>query len=483
MSTLPAAPEAERYVLGLALNNGDARAHVLDYLDEEDFSTSRHRLIYSSIKQCVMDGVQEPDILSVADRLDVADQLDKEIGGRAALYALSSEAESSVNLRHYVKIVRKKARLRDISIACDTMKSLAESSETSPETIVDEHFTRLVGLTLDNKDTRVGYLREAAAPFQDRMERIRASERGFLGIATGFPKLDLLIGGLEGGTLTTVAARTGVGKTAFALQVAGNVSVHEQKTCLFFSAEMSALELYGRRLAQTSGIAKKRIERADDLTTAEWDQLEAAANTLQKSDLVIDWSPRISYSHIRTKTYELLNELRQKGRPELGCVIIDYLQLIQITLDSRKFTNREQEVSELSKGCKELARELDIPVVALAQLNRDVVRRGGRPKLTDLRESGSIESDSDKVLLIHDPSEEPTATLREIDVAKHRNGETGVTAFEWNGPIFSFAEMDDEKYATVRAETEDLDLIAASGTFQDAGAYDDALDSPDDGFG
>lgn len=430
--------EAEESLLGAMMLSRDAISAATEArVETSDFYKPSHAHIYDAIM--ALYGVGEPvDPVTVADELRRADLLDL-VGGRAALMRLQAETPASANAGHYAKIVNELALLRRlIGVASDIAEMGYDVSGEVTETL--DRAEALVFEVAERRvsDSMIG-VSDALQHTLDQLEQIYGNTERITGVPTGYNDLDDLLLGLQPSTLVVVAARPAAGKTAFSLGAAANVAMVARRPVLFFSMEMGTLELTKRLLAAEARVDARKLQTGQ-ITEAEWTRLSHGVGRLAEAPLFIDDNPHCTVMEMRAKAR------RTKARHgDLGLIVVDYLQLMTPST-SRRSENRQVEVAEISRGLKILARELECPVVALSQLNRQLEYRADkRPMLADLRESGSLEQDADVVIFlyrdeIYNPESEQRGTA-EVIVSKHRNGPTGMTRLAFLEHLTKFANM------------------------------------------
>jgi replicative DNA helicase len=426
----PHSLEAEQSLLGSMFLSVDAVEAAVTVVLEDDFYRPAHQKIYAAMQYLY--GRGEPvDAITVATRLEATGELES-VGGKPYLISITNVVPTAANAPHYAEIVRQRATLRHLIQAATSIAAMGYESPDEVATVVE----RSEKLIFDVTDKRIS---ESFRPIDELMEegfeRISAlydNKEHLTGVPTGFPDLDQLLAGLHRSDLLILASRPSVGKTAFALNVAVNAA-KEGTPVAIFSLEMSSEQLVGRMLCSEGRIDSRRL-RTGYLSEGDWHPLMQAIGRLSEYPIHVDDTPAISMLEIRAKARRLLH-----GKSN-GLIIVDYLQLMQP--QTRRSENRQVEIADISRGLKVLAKELDVPVLALSQLSRAVEQRTGkRPVLSDLRESGAIEQDADVVMFIHrdtrtrpstdewDEDDEergmPPKGEAEIIVAKHRNGPTG----------------------------------------------------------
>jgi len=429
--------EAEESLLGAMLLSRDAITAAVEVgVEAADFYKPAHTHLFEAVLSLYGQG--EPvDPVTVAEELRRADLLDS-LGGRTTLLRLQAATPASANATHYAKIVNELALLRRlIGVAGDIAEMGYDDSQDVVETL-----DRAESLVFEVAERRVSEsmvrVSDALQSTLDQLEALYDSTGDITGVPTGYTDLDHLLLGLQPSNLVVVAARPGAGKTSLALGAAANVAMQARRPVLFFSMEMGTLELTKRLLAGEAHVDARRLQTGN-IPEADWTRLSHAVGRLAEAPLFIDDNPHCTVMEMRAKAR------RTKARHgDLGLVVVDYLQLM--TPMAKRAENRQVEVAEISRGLKILARELDCPVMALSQLNRQLEYRADkRPMLADLRESGSLEQDSDVVVFIYrddiyNPDSDQRGTA-EIIVAKHRNGPTGTTRLAFVDRLTKFANM------------------------------------------
>ena len=416
----PQAVEAEQSVLGSILIDPDAVLRVGDFLKPADFYRSQHADIYEAM--LALHGQREPiDLVTLGDELRRRDRLDT-IGGPAYLTQLMNSVPTAVHAEHYGRIVERKAVLRNLIGAAGKIAAVGYEEANDAEAAIDRAESILFEISQRRTDGGFQALSILLGQAYDRLEYLHEHRGQILGVPTGLAQLDALLGGLQPSDLIVLAARPSVGKTSLALNIAQHAAVREGKKVAVFSLEMSKEQLALRLLSAETGINPRPLQTGF-VDETDWSKIAMVMNDMATATMWIDDSPALSVMELRTKARRL--EAEQRG---LDLVIVDYLQLMQPSTPN-KDANRVQEVSDISRGLKQLARELKVPVVALSQLSRGVEQRGSaEPRLSDLRESGSIEQDSDVVIFLYreaDQNPEAEVELIKAKVAKHRNGPIG----------------------------------------------------------
>lgn len=438
--------EAEQSFLGSLLIDKEAMTRVADMVSPEDMYRDAHRVIYDTILD-LYERHDPIDILTLGNRLDEKSAL-QAVGGRSYLIELSNMVPTSAHIAHYANIIQKKATLRRLLSAASSITELGYEEENEIEETLDHAERELFSVSQKFLKNAFVPLRSVLSSAFDRIDELHKNRGTMRGVPSGFKDLDELLAGLQRSDLVILAARPSVGKTSFALDVARNVAVNSKIPVGLFSLEMSKEQLVDRMICAEAGVDLWKLrtgrlsERDDDFP-----RIGNALGTLSEAPLYIDDSPSLSILQLRTKARRL------KSEHGLGLIIIDYLQLMEGSRKSSNSDNRVQEVSEISRGLKQLARELEVPVLALAQLSRAVEQtKPAIPRLSHLRDSGSIEQDADVVLFIYRKAadrgyrpEELTPeekSIAEIHVAKHRNGPTGIIRLFFESKRTSFMNLD-----------------------------------------
>lgn len=427
-------------VLGSLMLDKDAIIQVADIVRIGDFYKDDHNRIYEAILKLYEDN--EPiDVLSLANRLEETSLLEK-VGGSSYLASLVNTVPSATNVVHYAKVVQKKALLRRLIGAASEIVEMGFDESEDVQKVLDEAEQKLFAVSQK-------YIKQDFVPIKsilesafNRIDELHKSDNAFRGVQTHFPDLDGLLAGLQKSDLLILAARPSIGKTTFALDIARQVGIYSKVPVGIFSLEMGSDQLIDRMLAAQAGVDLWRLRTgklSSDGPGNDFERLSDAMGVLSEAPIFIDDSGSLNIMEMRTMARRL------QAEHNLGLIIIDYLQLMEGR--SRGGDNRVQEISEISRGLKQLARELDIPVIALSQLSRAVESRPDQvPKLSDLRESGSIEQDADVVMFLYREDrvkpDTPNKNIIDIIVAKHRNGPVGKVSlfFEENATTFRSLE-------------------------------------------
>jgi len=440
----PQSLEAEQSVLGALLIDRDAIVEVADFLRAEDF----YRPANGSIFAAVLDLYErrEPiDIVTVSETLERAGQLET-IGVRTYLSSLANQTPTAVHAVPYGRIVERKAVLRNLISAAGRIAGIGYEDPAEIQEAIDRAERELFSVSQRRVVDGFSRLSRLLHDAYDRLDYLHAHRGEVSGVRTGFADLDALTTGLQKSDLVVVAARPSVGKTSFALNIAEYAAVHDGKSVGVFSLEMSKEQLVLRLLSSVSNIDSQRL-RSGYLEELDFARIAPAMNALSEAPMYIDDTPSISTMELRTKARRL------QAESGLDLVIVDYLQLMQATSTSRD-ANRVQEVSEISRGLKALARELSVPVIALSQLSRQPEMRESRePRLSDLRESGAIEQDADLVVFLWREKDRPAeegddeGEVIKLKLAKHRNGPTGEIDLWFKKKQTRFVSYAGERYA------------------------------------
>jgi len=439
---LPQNVEAEKCVLGSILIDSESITLVADFLKSNDFYRNEHRQIYSGMLSIYAQ--HEPvDFQILAEQLERDGQLE-EIGGFSYLMSLMNEVPTSNNIESYARIVKKKAEKRELIRAAGI---IAQSAYSEDEDALSKAEELIHSVNQGKSIARITSLQDAVSRFITKLDKLHENRlKGVVsGVPTGFRVLDQILGGFQPSDLIVLAARPAVGKTSLALNVALRIikdTTHKGNKIMMFSLEMGEEQLVRRLMSMEATVDQTRL-RTGDIEDDEWERIMAAAGTLSTDRMWIDDTPAISLTEMRSRARRIQSE------HGLDLILVDYMQLMKAMQPNGKhIENRTQEVSTISRGLKELARELNVPVVALAQLSRAVENRADKtPQLSDLRESGTIEQDSDVVMFIHqDPSQEMknNGYALNIMVAKHRNGPVGVETLWFTPHLTRFSDIEQQ---------------------------------------
>lgn len=462
----PQAVPLEEAVLGAIMLDKDALPVVIDIINKESFYTEAHQAIYTAMLS-LFEKSQPIDLLTVTEEIKKQGNLEK-IGGAYYLVELTSKVASSANIEYHARIVAQKHIQRElIRVSTDIIRESYEDT-TDVFDLLDKAENGLFKITEQNLSRTYEGMNTLLTKAMKQLEELSKKEDGLTGVPTGFTPLDRLTSGWQPSDLIIVAARPGMGKTSFTLALARNAALEFNKPVAFFSLEMSNVQLVQRLISLEAEISGSKL-RNGKLEEYEWQQLTSCVERMGDMKIFIDDTPGINIFELRAKCRRL------KMQHDIQLVIIDYLQLMTGG-GSEKNGNREQEISMISRSLKGLAKELNVPVIALSQLSRAVETRGGmkRPQLSDLRESGAIEQDADIVSFIYRPEYyqimededgTPLKNVAEIIVAKHRNGATDTVKLKFISEFAKFTDLEDDSFG-------DLGDLSDGG-----GGYGDTSDS------
>ncbi len=427
--------EAEQSVLGCMLLSKDAIFVAAERLKADDFYKESHRKIFNSMLELSENG--EPvDLITLSELLRTK-KIIEQVGGAVYLTALTEAVPTTSNISHYCNIVEEKSILRRLIQASSNILSIAYESKDEVEDILDSAERMIFEIAQKRRVENYYHIKDILLSTFEHIEELYNSEGGITGVPTGFSDLDEITSGFQPSDLILIAARPSMGKTSFALNIAQNAAIRFGIPVAIFSLEMSKEQLVQRMLCSESNVDSHRL-RTGRLQDEDWPRLARAMGPLSEAPIYIDDTPGITSLEIRAKARRLKLE---KG---LGLIIIDYLQLMSGRSNAE---NRQQEISEVSRSLKALARELSVPVVALSQLSRaPEMRADHRPVLSDLRESGSQEQDSDLVAFLYrDDYYNPDSdkkNIAEVIIAKQRNGPTGTVELVWLSKYTKFANIE-----------------------------------------
>ncbi|MDY3978700.1 MAG: replicative DNA helicase [Tidjanibacter sp.] len=439
----PQSLELEEAVLGALMLEKDGIITIQEYLSAEAFYSEQHRKIYQAIEELASE-LKPIDMLTVTEKLKEKREL-KAVGGAQFLAQLTQKVASASNLEFHAQIVAQKYVQRELIRAATEIQRRSYDESTDISDLIDyaeqEVFKVSEGhITRDVQSAKNIWLKTIGA-----IEEATKNGGTLNGVPSGFTDLDRMTLGWQPSDLIIIAARPSMGKTAFVLSMARNITVNHEKPVAFFSLEMSSTQLMMRLIVAESQLPSTDV-RSGRLTPEQWSHLEQSTKPLAEAPMFIDDTPALSIAEFRSKARKL------KSQYDIQLIIIDYLQLMTGSVDTRG--NREQEVSSISRSLKAIAKELNVPIIALSQLNRSVESRGGskRPQLSDLRESGAIEQDADIVAFIHRPEYyglnedeggNSTAGLAELIVAKHRNGAVDTVKLRFRSEQARFTDWDE----------------------------------------
>ncbi len=425
---------AEQAVLGSMLVDKDAVISAVEVLKDDDFYREDNKEIYSAMFELYSLG-KHIDMITLKDELTLRGTIDK-VGGTEYIATLIDNVPTTSNIESYVKIVEEKSIIRKLIKAANNMLKLGYAQTEEVDALIEKAEKDIFDIMQNRNSKGYSSIKEILVSTFDQIEEMFQNKNKISGLETGFVDLDSKISGLNKSDLLIVAARPAMGKSAFVLNIASYVAMHLKVPTMIFSLEMSKEQMVNRILCSESEVDSMKLRNAD-LTSEDWLKLGEASGKLSEMPLYIDDTPGLSSAELRAKCR------KAKLEKDIGLVIIDYLQLME---SKSKSPSRQQEISEISRSLKILAKELSIPVIALSQLSRATESRADhRPMLSDLRESGAIEQDADIVMFLHreDYYNENTdkKNVAEVIIAKNRNGSTGTVELAWLGNFTKFANL------------------------------------------
>ena len=427
--------DAEQAVLGSMLTDREAVNAAIEVLKEEAFYREDNRAIYQAIVNLY--NKSEPiDIITLKDELESMGKFEQ-VGGFDYLASLPDKVPTTANVQKYIKIVEEKSILRNLIKTANEIIELGYDPAEDVEDIMDGAEKRIFDLMQSKNQKGYTPIKDVLVESFTKLEELYNRKQHITGVPTGFAELDYKTAGLHGSELILIAARPAMGKTAFALNLATNAALRGNAPVAIFSLEMSKEQLVNRILCSEAMVDSNKV-RTGKLGEDDWVKLAGAIGPLSEAEIYIDDTPGISVTEIRTKCRKLSID---KG---IGLVVIDYLQLVQ---GSKRAGSREQEIAEISRSLKILAKEINVPVIALSQLSRAVEQRPDhRPMLSDLRESGSIEQDADIVMFLYRDDyynkESEKKDIAEVIIAKQRGGQTGTVELLWMGQYTKFVNLE-----------------------------------------
>ncbi len=434
----PQSLDAEKAVLGAIMLRPDVMNEIMDFINADSFYAQKHRIIWDTMMELF--GKHTPiDLLSLSLRLKETGSLDN-IGGMSYLTELVNSVPSSTNVQHYAQIVQKKYMMRNLITASEHIGELGFNEAGDLEEVLDEAEKKIFEVTNFTGGAKFIELKDTLVEAWERLDMLHKSKGAMRGVPTGFKELDNKLAGFQKSDLIILAARPSMGKTSLALDIARKTAINHNTPVGIFSLEMSSQQLVDRMLSAESQVDSWKLRTGQNLSIeTDFKHIRDAMDKLSKAPIFIDDQPGQNILKMRSIARRLKSE---KG---LGLIIVDYLQLM-VPVQSRNSDNVVQQVTEISRSLKNLARELEVPVIALSQLSRAVEQRGGEPRLSDLRDSGSIEQDADVVLFIHREDkynkESQRPNIAKIMIEKHRNGATGVVELYFDEKKTSFMSVE-----------------------------------------
>lgn len=437
----PQSNESEMAVLGSIMLRTDSLNEILDMISVESFYSQRHKIIYENILKLFSEG-KPVDLVSLTERIKTQGKMDQ-AGGSSYLTEIIESVPSSSNIKHYAEIVRNKYLLRSLISASEKVSSMGYHEIESIENILDSAEKEIFNVTNRGDHRSLVEIKNTLGNAWERIDNLHKNKDQLRGVPTGFKGLDNILAGLQKSDLIILAARPSVGKTSLALDIARHVGVVEKIPVAIFSLEMSSQQLIDRMLAAQANVNAWKLRTGNLSNEEDFASIRDSLSILSDAPIFVDDKPANNIISIRSTARKL------KSEKNLGLIVIDYLQLMVPTA-SRSSDNMVQQVTEISRSLKALAREIDVPVLALSQLSRAVEQRGGKPRLSDLRDSGSIEQDADVVAFIHreDRYKEDSErnNLAEILIEKHRNGPTGQVQLYFDSERTTFRDVDKTDY-------------------------------------
>ena len=469
----PQSVETERTVLGALMIDKDAFTVVSEILRPETFYEPRNQKVFAAI-QTLSIKEQPVDLVTVTEQLK-RDGILEEVGGQMYIYELTANVASAAHVEFHARILAQKFLARQLIHFASIVETNAFDESNDIELVMQEAEGKLFELSQKNMRQDYTQIDPVVKQAVEIMQRAASNTGGLTGVPSGFTKLDDMTSGWQKSDLIIIAGRPAMGKTSFALSIAKNVAIDQRIPVAFFSLEMNNVQLVNRLISNTCEIEGKKVMNGQ-LDDADWDRFDRNIRKLEGAPLYVDETPGLSIFELRTKARRLAREKK------VELIMIDYLQLMNA--NGMRFGNRQEEVSTISRSLKQLAKELDIPILALSQLNRSVEQRGDaeggkRPQLSDLRESGAIEQDADMVLFVHRPeyyhilNDEKGNDLRgmaQIIIAKHRKGAVGDVLLNFRGEYTRFANPED----TYMPPTQGGEIMGSRIN----GGFDDPLGPP-----
>lgn len=437
----PHSEEAEQAILGSMMMDRDAVNTAMELLIDEDFYNERHRIIYRAMQDLYREN-SAIDLITLKNKLEQSGALEG-IGGLAYLGQIAASVPSSVNAKNYAQIVKERVMYRRFISIGENMVNHGYDMDM-PISELSEEVEQSVFKILSNQGGKdFTHIHDVLLETYEDIERIAGNQGGITGVPTGFADLDRMTTGLQPTDLVLLGARPSMGKSAFALNIVQHAAVREHKVCAIFSLEMSKKQCANRLLCAEALVDSEKV-RSGQLENEDWEKLLGALAPLSEAPIYMDDTPGITLAELRSKCRKLKLE---KG---LDLIMIDYLQLMSGSRGSSG-DNRQQEISDISRGLKALAREMQAPVLALSQLSRALESRSDRrPMLSDLRESGAIEQDADVVMFLYRDEyynkDSQDHNIAEVIIAKQRNGSTGTVKLAWLGQYTKFANLDRSGY-------------------------------------
>lgn len=440
---LPNSPEAEKAVIGCILQDKKSLVTAIELLSYNDFYYDANREIFKIASELFNENVPV-DIVTVSDRLTRYDKLDA-IGGITYLTAIATSISTTENLEYYARIIQEKSLLRDLANAANEIKSISVGQDGKAAQLLSRAEQLVLDISSSREQKDISPIKDIImSTYEEMVENSKNSDK-LTGLDTGFHELNYRTGGFRGGQLILIGGRPAMGKSSFAVNIAETVAITNKKPVAIFNLEMPKSMIVSRILCSQAYIDSQKV-LSGKFEGEDWARLGKVLDKIAAAPLYIDDSSSITVSEIHAKCQRI------KQVHGLAMVIIDYLQLMR---DDTRTESRQVEVASISRALKVMSKELDVPVIALSQLNRaNEGRRDKRPTLSDIRESGAIEQDADMVMLIHRDDyynpDSPDKNIAEIIIAKHRTGETGTIKLGWQGKYTKFVNIDYNKQDTAK---------------------------------
>ncbi len=437
----PHSDDAEMALLGSIMISPESIHEVSDIIRPETFYAEKHKIIYETMNE--LHARANPiDLISVSQKLKEKEQLER-IGGAAYITELVNSVPTSTNILHYAELVFKKAMLRKLIASGEYIEAIGYEEDRELDDVLDDASKKIFEATNTSGSQKYVHLADELGKAWDRIDKLHKEKDVLRGVPTGFKDLDKKLSGLQNSDLIILAARPSVGKTSLALDIARNAAIRHNIGTAIFSLEMSSAQLVDRMLSAEARVDAWKLRTGGLRLEEEFAKIRDTLDPLSKAPIYIDDQAANNILRMRSVARRIKME---KG---LGLIIVDYLQLMAPT-STKNSDNMVQQVTEISRSLKQLAKELEVPVLALSQLSRAVEARGGRPRLSDLRDSGSIEQDADVVMFIHredkGKDESERTNIAEILIEKHRNGPTGTVKLYFDGDKSSFLDIDESQY-------------------------------------
>jgi len=437
----PHSDEAEMALLGSIMISPESIHEVSDIIRPHTYYAEKHSIIYETMLE--LHAKASPiDLISVSQKLKEKEQLER-IGGATYITELVNSVPTSTNIQHYADLVFKKHMLRKLIASGEYIESIGYEEDRELDDVLDDASKKIFEATNTSGSQKYVHLAEELGKAWDRLDRLHKDKGVLRGVPTGFKDLDKKLSGLQNSDLIILAARPSVGKTSLALNIACNAAIRHNIGTAIFSLEMSSAQLVDRMLSAESKVDAWKLRTGGLKLEEEFAKIRDTLDPLSKAPIYIDDQASNNILRMRSVARRIKME---KG---LGLIIVDYLQLMAPTA-TKNSDNMVQQVTEISRSLKQLAKELDVPVLALSQLSRAVEARGGKPRLSDLRDSGSIEQDADVVIFIHredkGKDESERTNIAEIMIEKHRNGPTGTVKMYFDGDKTTFLDIDESQY-------------------------------------